>query len=134
MYCIWKSYRQQLSILLHVHACVLLLCHSDYGLATVIVRFPSSVKDPVPCREDTKRKINLPSVEKRYAPVVYSLCTYFIRFTHQVSVHCDFIRLKCVELHAVYDFNLQHTRATNGPCPLSFVKRLRCPFCFLLAS
>ena len=91
---------------------------------------------------DAKRK-PLPSVEKRYTSVVYSLRTYYIRFTHQTSVHCDFIRLKCFELHktfytdelsAVYDGNLQHIRATNGPWPLTFDKRLWYPFCFPLAS
>ena len=50
-------------------------------------------------KEDAKRKKILPSVEKRYAFVVYSLRTYFIRSTPQASVHCDFIRFKSFELH-----------------------------------
>ena len=69
----------------------------------------------------------LPSVEKRYTPVVYSLFTYYIRSIHLASMQCDFIS-------AVYYVNLQHIRATKGSCPFSFDKRLRCPFCFLLAS
>ena len=35
-------------------------------------------------------------------------------------------------ISTVYDINLQHILATNGQCPLSFVKRLLHPFCFLL--
>ena len=49
-----------------------------------------------------------------------TLRTYFIRSTHQASVHCDFIRFKSFELHkifwtdelsAVYDVSLQYIRA-----------------------
>ena len=36
-------------------------------------------------------------------------------------------------LRHYYD-NLQHIRATNGLCPLSFVESLRYPFCLLLIS
>ena len=36
----------------------------------------------------------LPSVEKRYASIVYCMRTYFMRSIHQISVHCDFIRVK----------------------------------------
>ena len=95
------------------------------------------------CKKDTRPKKILPLLEKRYTSFVYSLRTYFIRSTHQAPVHCDFNRLKSFELHktfstdefiAVYDVNMQHIRATNGLCPLSFVIRLRYPFCFLLAS
>ena len=61
----------------------------------------------------------LPSVEKRYASVLYSLSTYFIRSTHQASVHCDFIRVKSFELHKTFRTfrylrcQSAHIRATN---------------------
>ena len=64
-----------------------------------------------------------------------SLRTYFTGSTHQASVHW-FHPLKSFELHktfwmdeisAVYDVNLQHLRAANGPCTLSFVTSLRYP-------
>ena len=93
------------------------------------------------CKKDTKRKNILQSVEKRNASVVYSLHTFFIRSTH----HCDFIRLKRfvrpkTDHSAVNDVSLQYIRYTiyirsiNCLCPLTFVKRLRYPFCFHLAS
>ena len=93
-------------------------------------------KGPIPLYWQMQRgNNNLPSVENAIHPLcTSSLRTYFIRSTHQASGHCDFIRVKSFELHkifwtdelsAVYDVNLQHIRATNVPCPLSFVKRLR---------
>ena len=39
------------------------------------------------CKEDSKCKYILQSVEKPYASVVYSLRTYSIRSTHQATVH-----------------------------------------------
>ena len=54
------------------------------------------------CKEETIRKKILPFVEKRYASVVYSLSTYFIRSTHQTHVHCDFIRVKSFRLHKTF--------------------------------
>ena len=55
------------------------------------------------CKEDSKSKKKfLLSIEKRYASVVYSLRTYFIRSTHQASVYFDIIRLKSFELHKTF--------------------------------
>ena len=81
----------------------------------------------------------LPSIEKRYASTVYLLRTYLLCSTHQACIHCDFIRLKIFELHKTFwtdklSVGLQHKRAINGLFPVSFVKRLRYPFCILLAS
>ena len=98
---------------------------------------------PYGCKEDVKRKKILPSVGKRYASVVYSLHTCFIRSIHRASVHCDFIRAKSFELHktfrtdelsAMYDVNPQQIRATNVLCPLLSVKRPLYPLCILWAS
>ena len=108
----------------------------------------NAAKGPVPLHRQMQRgciqyvKKILPSVEKRYASVVYSLRKFFIHTTHQTSVHWDIIRLKSFELRkiftdelsAVYGVSLQHIRVINGLCPFSFVKRLRYPFCILLDS
>ena len=98
---------------------------------------------PYRCKEGVKRKKILPSVGKRYASVVSSLHTCFIRSIHRASVHCDFIRAKSFELHktfrtdelsAMYDVNPQQIRATNVLCPLLSVKRPLYPLCILWAS
>lgn len=41
-------------------------------------------------------------IEKRYASIVYSKRTYFIRSTYQASEHCDFIPLKSFEQHKTF--------------------------------
>ena len=57
---------------------------------------------PGPTELADAKKIHLLSIDKRYASVVYSLSTYFIRSTHQAHVHCDFIRVKSLRLHKTF--------------------------------
>ena len=90
------------------------------------------------CKEDTKRKQIMPSVEKRYASFVCkSIISYVLNIKHSYFICGKGFELHLTfwtdELSAVHDVNLQHIQATNGPCPVLFLKRLWYPFCFLLA-
>ena len=60
--------------------------------------FVSSLHLPV----QWDRALKFYAKKKRYASVVYSKRTYFIRSTYQASVHCDFIPLKSFELHKTF--------------------------------
>ena len=116
---------------------------SAFGSLHSTLRLKARSHCPYGCKEVLKREKILSSVGKRYASIVYSLHTWFIRSIHRTSVQCDFIRAKSVELQttfrpdelsAMYDVNPQQIRATNVLCPLLSVKRPLYPLCILWAS
>ena len=104
----------------------------------------SKSKDPVPLHWQMQNvKISCSPLKNAMHPL-YTRC---VRISYALSIKHPYTVIssaqKSFELHktfwtdelsTVYDVNLQHIRATNGPCPLSLVERLRFPFCFILAS
>ena len=70
-------------------------------------------------------------MKKRYASVVYSMPTCFIRSIHRASVHCDFISAKgfwaagpvpLADGHKTYAKRTQRTSKISGVAPSVFIR------------